>query len=91
MSVSKGRALEKEAIPVGVEPTIYCLGGSCVSTAPRNHLPHQGGKSISDSETWGKREKGEGSSGIRTHDLSLTRRTHCQLCYRAVNLGESSR
>ena len=84
--VCEDRSKEKEAIPVGVEPTIYCLGGSCVSTAPRNHLPHQGRKSISDSEGRGKREKGEGSSGIRTHDLSLTRRTHCQLCYRAVEV-----
>ena len=70
-SVSQGRGLEKEAIPVGVEPTIYCLGGSCVSTAPRNHLPHQGGKSISDSETWGKREKGKAPAGFEPTTFRL--------------------
>ena len=28
---------KKEAIPVGVEPTIFRSGGECVSTAPQDH------------------------------------------------------
>ena len=31
----------KKAIPVGIEPTIFCLGGRRVSIAPRDHI-HKG-------------------------------------------------
>ena len=37
-SVSQVRKKKKkEAIPVGVEPTIFRSGGECVSTAPQDH------------------------------------------------------
>ena len=34
---SEKKKEKKEAIPVGVEPTIFRSGGECVSTAPQDH------------------------------------------------------
>ena len=54
---------KKEAIPVGVEPTIFRSGGECVSTAPQDH-PRGGERSQSSGGKWGERgrERKKGAS-----------------------------